>query len=47
MPPRIAIVLKGYPRLSETFVAQEIRELERRGYEFCIFSLPARTGIFG
>ena len=27
----VAIVLKGYPRLSETFIAQEILGLERRG----------------
>jgi len=39
MSPRLAIVLKGYPRLSETFIAQEIRELEKRGVELCIFSL--------
>ena len=39
MPPRLAIVLKGYPRLSETFIAQEIRALEKRGLELCIFSL--------
>jgi len=39
MSPRLAIVLKGYPRLSETFVAQEIRALELRGFELCIFSL--------
>ena len=39
MPPRLAIVLKGYPRLSETFIAQEIRALELRGFEPCIFSL--------
>lgn len=39
MPPRVAVVLKGYPRLSETFIAQEIRALELRGYELCIFSL--------
>jgi len=39
MPPQLAIVLKGYPRLSETFVAQEIRALELRGFELCIFSL--------
>ncbi|MCP4472423.1 MAG: glycosyltransferase family 4 protein [Gammaproteobacteria bacterium] len=39
MPPRLAIVLKGYPRLSETFIAQEIRALEMRGFELCIFSL--------
>ncbi len=39
MPPRLAIVLKGYPRLSETFVAQEIRALELCGFELCIISL--------
>ncbi len=39
MPPRLAIILKGYPRLSETFVAQEIRALELRGFELCIISL--------
>ncbi len=39
MPPKLAIVLKGYPRLSETFIAQEIRALELRGFELCIFSL--------
>ena len=27
----IAIVLKGYPRLSETFIAQEILGLQKRG----------------
>ena len=27
--PRVAVVLKGYPRLSETFIAQEIAGLER------------------
>lgn len=39
MLPRLAIILKGYPRLSETFVAQEIRALEKRGIDLCIFSL--------
>ena len=39
MPPQVAVVVKGYPRLSETFVAQEIRALELRGFELCIFSL--------
>ena len=39
MPPSLAIVLKGYPRLSETFIAQEIRALELRGFELCIVSL--------
>ena len=28
--PQIAVVLKGYPRLSETFIAQELLALERR-----------------
>jgi len=36
---RIAVVVKGYPRLSETFIAQEIRELERRGLDLVIVSL--------
>jgi len=39
MPPRLAIILKGYPRLSETFIAQEIRALELRGFKLCIVSL--------
>ncbi len=38
-PPHLAVVLKGYPRLSETFIAQELLELERRGYSFDIWSL--------
>ncbi|MEO1491284.1 MAG: glycosyltransferase family 4 protein [Pseudomonadota bacterium] len=37
--PRLAVVLKGYPRLSETFIAQELLELQRRGYAFEIWSL--------
>lgn len=40
---RIAIVVKGYPRLSETFVAQEIRGLERRGLKLLIVSLRRPT----
>lgn len=35
----IAIVLKGYPRLAETFIAQELRALERRGLDLRIYSL--------
>lgn len=38
-PPRIALLLKGYPRLSETFIAQEILALERRGFALRIVSL--------
>jgi glycosyltransferase involved in cell wall biosynthesis len=36
---RIAVVMKGYPRLSETFIAQEILGLERRGIDFLIVAL--------
>jgi glycosyltransferase involved in cell wall biosynthesis len=36
-------VLKGYPRLSETFIAQEIRALERRGLAIRIVSLRRPT----
>ncbi|HUK10337.1 MAG TPA: glycosyltransferase family 4 protein [Stellaceae bacterium] len=35
----VAFVLKGYPRLSETFIAQEIRALESRGLAIHIVSL--------
>lgn len=39
-PPRsVAFLLKGYPRLSETFIAQEIRGLERLGLDIHIYSL--------
>lgn len=41
--PRIALVLKGYPRLSETFIAQEILELERAGLDLDIVSLRHPT----
>ena len=37
--PRIAYVLKRFPRLSETFILNEILELERQGVEIEIFSL--------
>ncbi len=40
---RVAFVLKGYPRLSETFIAQEIAALERRGLEILIVSLRRPT----
>ncbi|WP_375461814.1 glycosyltransferase family 4 protein [uncultured Enterovirga sp.] len=42
-PGRIAIVLKGYPRLSETFIAQEILGLEERGADLEIWSLREPT----
>jgi glycosyltransferase involved in cell wall biosynthesis len=40
---RVAFVLKGYPRLSETFIAQEILELERLGLDILIVSLRHPT----
>ncbi|CAN5241681.1 glycosyltransferase family 4 protein [soil metagenome] len=43
MTPRIAIVLKGYPRLSETFIAQELRGLEQAGLALAIVSLRRPT----
>ncbi|HET7197653.1 MAG TPA: glycosyltransferase [Burkholderiales bacterium] len=39
----VAFVLKGYPRLSETFIAQEIAALERRGLAIAIVSLRRPT----
>ena len=48
-PPRpgsageVAFLLKGYPRLSETFIAQEIRGLEARGLRIRIVSLRHPT----
>lgn len=41
--PAVAFVLKGYPRLSETFIAQEIEALERRGLDILIVSLRHPT----
>lgn len=43
MPAPVAFVLKGYPRLSETFIAQEIRGLEQRGLDIRLFSLRLPT----
>ena len=42
-PKRVAFVLKGYPRLSESFIAQEIAALEQRGLEILIVSLRRPT----
>ena len=43
MAGRVAFVLKGYPRLSETFIAQEIHGLERLGLDIEIVSLRHPT----
>lgn len=40
---RIAVAVKGYPRLSETFIAQEILALEERGIALEIWSLRHPT----
>src|SRR3990170_3714348 len=46
-PVTVAVVLKGYPRLSETFIAQELRALEGRGLGLRIYSLrqPTETAV--
>ena len=42
----VAVVVKGYPRLSETFIAQEILALERLGIKIVIVSLRRPTDRF-
>jgi glycosyltransferase involved in cell wall biosynthesis len=42
-PSRIAVIVKGYPRLSETFIAQELHALEQRGLQLLIVSLRQPT----
>ncbi len=39
----VAVVMKGYPRLSETFIAQELYGLETKGLDFDIWSLRHPT----
>ena len=41
--PRLVVVVKGYPRLSETFIAQELRGLELAGFDLTIVSLRHPT----
>lgn len=41
--PAVAVVLKGYPRLSETFIAQEILALQQRGFRLRLVSLRHPT----
>ncbi len=41
--PCIAVVLKGYPRLSETFIAQELKALEEMGLRLRLISLRHPT----
>ncbi len=42
-PDHVVVVLKGYPRLSETFIAQEIRALEEAGFRLSLVSLRHPT----
>lgn len=43
MAKRIVIILKGYPRLSETFIAQELRGLELSGHDLFLISMRHPT----
>lgn len=40
---KIVVLLKGYPRLSETFIAQELLGLERSGLSLELFSMRRPT----
>lgn len=40
---KIAVILKGYPRLSETFIAQELLGLERAGFDLTLISMRHPT----
>ncbi|MGB5869145.1 MAG: glycosyltransferase family 4 protein [Albidovulum sp.] len=44
-PPRptIVVLLKGYPRLSETFIAQELLGLEKAGFDLRLISMRHPT----
>lgn len=39
----VAVILKGYPRLSETFIARELLALEKRGFDLRLISLRHPT----
>jgi glycosyltransferase involved in cell wall biosynthesis len=41
--PALAVLVKGWPRLSETFIAQELVALETAGHRFDIWSLRHPT----
>ena len=38
-PPCVAYILRSYPRLSQTFILNEILALERLGLKLCIFAM--------
>ena len=41
--PKLAVIVKGWPRLSETFIAQELVALEEAGHDLEIWSLRFPT----
>ena len=43
MTDAIVVVMKGYPRLSETFIAQELLGLERAGFRLHLVALRKPT----
>ena len=43
MRRKIVVVVKGYPRLSETFIAQELLGLEQAGLDLVIVALRRPT----
>lgn len=43
--PPLAVLVKGWPRLSETFIAQELVALEAAGHQFEIWSLRHPTDV--
>jgi len=38
-PPTLGMILKGFPRISETFISNEILLLERRGFDIRLLSM--------
>ncbi|WP_171125849.1 MULTISPECIES: glycosyltransferase family 4 protein [unclassified Ruegeria] len=44
-PPKLAVLVKGWPRLSETFIAQELVALQDAGHRFDIWSLRHPTDV--
>ncbi len=41
--PKLVVILKGYPRLSETFIAQELLGLEKSGFDLTLISMRHPT----
>jgi len=37
--PILGMILKGYPRISETFISNEIHQLEKQGFRLRLFSM--------